>query len=179
MKPRIEIEYRARFNRQEYLRLRKSLRRQARWLGPDDKEVWFYVAPSMLYKVVRNISTKTAKIVLKKNRIERTSSFDETEISIHPQDIDRAKTLISSISHTKIYHEIIKRENYLWHGVEIALKYSQAWGYHAELEIVITSKQKQTAAEKKIRQVADLLGVKLMTTNDIAKFLRTAHNKTK
>lgn len=175
MKQRIEVEHRARFNRRMYARLRSYLRRYARSLGQDDKEVFFYVSPKVLYKVVRNISERTAKLVLKKNRIERASSFDETEISISPSDIEKANEFVQSIPRTKLYHDIVRRENFLWHGVEIALKYSRTWGYHAEFEILISSARSKTMANRKIQLVADSLGVRLMTTNDVGKFLQVAN----
>ncbi len=179
MKQRIEVEHRARFSRQKFLAYQKFLRRHARSLGRDDKEVFFYVAPNFLYKVVKNISAGTAKIVFKNNRIERSSSFDEIEIAITQRDIEAANTLLSSMSKTKLYYEKIRRENFLWRGVEIALKYSPTWGYHAEFEVLVASKKMTHEANIKIQSVAKALGIRLMTTNDIAKFLRAADREKK
>lgn len=170
----IEIEHRARYGRATHVRLQRFLRRHGRSLGKDDKEVFFYVAPKALYKVVRNISHGTAKLVLKKDRIERASSFDEVEIPIAPRDLAKANELIRSIPKLKPYHDFIRRENFMYKGVEIALKYSKTWGYHAELEVVVSRLSRRAAAEKKIRSAAATLGITLMTTNDIAKFLREA-----
>lgn len=177
MKRRIEVEHRARYDKKEHSRLRSFLRRQARSLGHDDQEVFFYASPSVLYKAVKNISHNTAKLVLKKNRIEKASSFDEIEIAISPQDIKKANELLKTIPQVKPYHDSIQRENYRWRGVEVALKYGQTWGYHAELEILISTRRDLARANKKIQQVANALGIKLMTTNNVAKFLRIANHK--
>jgi hypothetical protein len=67
-----------------------------------------------------------------------------------------------------------KRDNYLYKGVEIALKWSVAWGYHMELEVVVNNKKKQLFAEKKIYSVADELGVKVMTNEELMKFTKKA-----
>lgn len=63
-----------------------------------------------------------------------------------------------------------KRHNYEYKGVEIALKFSETWGYHAELEIVITDKARQVEVEAKIRDVAEELDIRLMTNEEIKEF---------
>ena len=66
-------------------------------------------------------------------------------------------------------HSYQKRHNYLYKNVELALKWSKAWGYHLELEIVIDDYNKQKKAELKIKKVADKLGVKIMSEEEITK----------
>jgi len=174
MKRTIEIEHRARYGKATHARLLRFLRRHARSLGKDDKHVYFYELPKVLYKVVKDVSHGTAKLVLKKSRIHKTNSFDEVEIAISPNDIGKANEFISAIPGVVPCHDFICRENFMWKGVEIALKYSPRWGYHAELEVVVPGLSRRVAAEKKIRSAAATLGITLMTTNDIGKFLREA-----
>lgn len=69
-----------------------------------------------------------------------------------------------------------KRTNYRYKNCEIALKYSDAWGYHMEIEQVIDSEDKKIEAEAQIRRVANELDVKLMTEEELKEFTRQAEN---
>ena len=64
-----------------------------------------------------------------------------------------------------------KRNNYLYKGVEIALKYSNHWGFHIELEIVIDDIKLKKDAEKKIHAVAKELNIKLMNDVELEEFV--------
>jgi len=55
-------------------------------------------------------------------------------------------------------------------GVEIALKYSDHWGYHLELEIMINDTIKKMEAEQKIKAIAQELNVHLMNENELRDF---------
>ena len=72
-----------------------------------------------------------------------------------------------------------KRHNYLFKGVEIALKYSDVWQYHLELEILINDEDKKIVAEKRIYEVADELGVRIMTDEELKEFTKKAEEKYK
>jgi adenylate cyclase class IV len=54
----------------------------------------------------------------------------------------------------------------MYKGVEIALKYSESWGYHMELEIMIASKDDLAGAESQLKSVAEDLGVKIMSPEE-------------
>jgi adenylate cyclase class IV len=63
------------------------------------------------------------------------------------------------------------RHNFEYKGVEIALKFSQMWGYHAELEIVIDDESKKAEADEEIMAVARELGIVLMTQEELKSFI--------
>ncbi len=170
---KIEIELRSIFSRKEHDQIKKYLDKNARDLGEDDKDVYFFLLPDRITKAVNNVSRKSAKIVIKLNRIGRgTSDFEEIEIPIDPSDFDRAVELFSALKFDQIQNSYQKRHNYLLDGVEIALKWTDSWGYHMELEIVVDDKLKKDAAEIKIRKVADKLGVRIMTENELKEFAK-------
>jgi len=56
--------------------------------------------------------------------------------------------------------------------VEIALKWTEPWGYHMELEIIVDDKSKREEAENKIRKVAEKLGVQIMSENELKDFTK-------
>ena len=167
----IEIELRSVFDEKKYNELKDFLDKSAQDLGEDDKDVYFFLLPDKITKVTHNVSKKTAKIVIKLNRIGRGSSdFEEIEIPINPADFDKAVKLFSALPFDQIQNSYQKRHNYLLEGVEIALKWTESWGYHMELEIVIDDKSTKEEAEDSIRKVAEKLDVQIMSEDELKGF---------
>ncbi|MEK7174337.1 MAG: CYTH domain-containing protein [Patescibacteria group bacterium] len=166
----IEIEFRARFDAATAERLRRFLAEHAQSLGEDDKDVYFFALPDKLLKVVDNVSHKTAKIVLKLARIGHGSGFPEIEMPIARGDAAKAVNMFKTLGFGEPIRSFQKRENFLYHDVEIAVKHSNNWGYHAEFEIMVAGVEDQPAAEDKIRKVANGLGVALMTEEELRDF---------
>ena len=167
----IEIELRSVFDEKKYNELKDFLDKSAQDLGEDDKDVYFFLLPDKITKVTHNVSKKTAKIVIKLNRIGRGSSdFEEIEIPINPADFDKAVKLFSALPFDQIQNSYQKRHNYLLEGVEIALKWTESWGYHMELEIVIDDKSKKEEVEDNIRKVAEKLDVQIMSEDELKGF---------
>ena len=73
--PKIEIEFRSIFDRPRYRKINDFLQKNAKNLGKDDKDVFFFIMPDKLLKVVNNISKNNAQIVLKLNKIGKGSDF--------------------------------------------------------------------------------------------------------
>lgn len=166
----IELEYRALINEAEYRKLMAFLDANATDLGEDDKDVFFFILPDKLLKVVDNKSKKTAKLVLKLNRIGQGSDFEEIEIQIDPSEVNKSVHMFKSLGFTEIQQSFQKRHNYVFKGVELAVKYSDNWRYHVELEILLTNRKKQSEAEKQIHAVAEELGLKIMTDDELKEF---------
>lgn len=168
----IEIELRSMFDETTYLRLKDFFVKNAKDLGEDNKNVFFFLMPDKLLKVVNNISQNTAKIVLKLNKIGQGSDFDETEILIDPKDCDKAVKMFTKLGFTDIQNTFQERHNYLYKGVELALKYSNTWGYHLELEIVVHDLNDKNIAEQYIKKVADELGIHILSDIELSEFTK-------
>lgn len=172
-KKQIEIELRSLFSKEKHDVLKKFLNDNASDWGADDKNVYFFLLPDKIVKAVNNVSKKTAKIVIKLNRLGRGSSdFEEIEISINPSDFNKAVRLFSALPFDQIQNSYQKRHNYSYDGVELALKHTDSWGYHMELEIMVDDSRKHKKAEMKIREVADKLGVKIMSEREVTEFAK-------
>ncbi len=165
--PNIELEYRALVNEAEYHKLIAFLDGNATDLGEDDKNVFFFILPGKLLKVVDNQSTNSAKIVLKLNRIGQGSDFEEIEIPIDPDQVEKSVHMFKSLGFTEVQQSFQKRHNYKFKGVELAVKYSENWQYHVELEILLSDREQQAEAEKRIHAVAAELGLKIMTDDEL------------
>lgn len=166
-----EIEHRALLTEESYKELAEKLTHKAKLLGSDDKEVSYYIFPDKLLKVVRNISKGTAKISLKLNTLGAGSSFHESEVHFPEDSFETMKNICNSISAPEqVISGTQKRTNYEYDGVEIALKWSEDWGYHAEFEIMISDLSQKESADARIREVARNLSVLLMTEEEVAAF---------
>ncbi|BDM67210.1 hypothetical protein HEK616_06970 [Streptomyces nigrescens] len=170
----IEIEMRARFDKEARDQLVDRLKRDGEDLGPDDKHIYFYVLPDQLLKVTDNTAAGTAKITLKGSKIGQGAAFAETEFTIAPADVEAAVKLFNALGFEGAMHEASNlRHNFRFDGVEIAVKWSEAWGYHAEFEVLLDDGAPDAAhaeAAAKITDVADELGVTLMTEQELAEF---------
>jgi adenylate cyclase class IV len=173
----VEIEMRARFTKEAHDQLVARLRADGEDLGQDDKHIYFYVLPDKLLKVTDNTAAGTAKITLKGSRIGQGTAFAETEFSIAPADVPSAVKLFNALGFETTMHEAFNfRHNFRFDGVEIALKWSEAWGYHAEFEVLLDDGAPDAAraeATAKITDVATALGVTLMTEQELADFTAT------
>lgn len=177
---KIEIEFRSIFDKNRYDELKNFLDINAQNFGEDDKDVFFFIMPDKLIKVVNNISKNNAKLVLKLNKIGDGSNFEEIETPILQSNFDEMVKLFTNLAITdNIMRSFQKRQNYFYKGVELALKYSDVWGYHMELEIVINDIKNKKIAEKKIKEIASELGIQLMTDQKLIEFTKNAEKKYK
>jgi predicted adenylyl cyclase CyaB len=170
----IEVELRARFDQDTHDKLVAHLTQTAEDLGQDDKHIYFYVLPDQLLKVTDNIAAGTAKITLKESKIGQGSAFPETEFPIARGDIEAAVRIFNALGFKGAMHEAFNsRHNFRLDGVEIAVKWSEAWGHHAEFEVLLdndASEEAKAEAVERIQSVATDVGVKLMTEQELAAF---------
>ncbi|MDT3398558.1 CYTH domain-containing protein [Streptomyces sp. B1866] len=170
----IEIEMRARFDREAHDRLLSHLARDGEDLGCDDKHIYFYVLPDKLLKVTDNTASGSAKITLKDSKIGQGAAFPETEIAITREDVPAAVRIFNALGFEAEMHEAFnQRRNFRYHGVEIAVKWSEAWGHHAEFEVLLDDSASAAAQEEavaRIRTVAEELDVTLMSEQELAAF---------
>jgi adenylate cyclase class IV len=170
----LEIEYRAKLSESEYATLAEQLSQRGQDLGPDCKHIWFYVLPDKLLKVVHNISHDTGKVVVKGNRIGSGAAFPETELPIAAADVPTALRLFEALGYADTMHDAYnERRNWRYRGVEIAMKWSQAWEHHAEFEVVLSDGAgvaEVADAQALIASVADELCVRLMTEDELTEF---------
>lgn len=158
----IEVEYRAQFSKKKYDELKSFLCLKATDLGAYDARVWFFVLPDTMLKVTHNISQASGKVSMKLTRMGRGTSFKEIEYPISEDSVMSAVDIFVNLGYAHIFEPKILRHNFLYKGVELALKYSKTWGYHLELEVMISSLKEKVGADKKIFEVVEELGVSIM-----------------
>ncbi|MGW3057858.1 CYTH domain-containing protein [Streptomyces goshikiensis] len=170
----VEIEMRARFTKEAHDQLVVRLKADGEDLGNDDKHIHFYVLPDQLLKVTDNTAAGTAKITLKGSKIGQGAAFVETEFAISPADVPAAVRVFNGLGFETAMHQAFNfRHNFRLDDVEIAVKWSEAWGYHAEFELLLDDGASDAArdeAQAKITDVAASLGVTLMSEQELADF---------
>ncbi|MEW1611486.1 MULTISPECIES: CYTH domain-containing protein [unclassified Streptomyces] len=170
----VEIEMRARFTKEAHAQLATRLKVDGEDLGNDDKHIYFYVLPDQLLKVTDNTAAGTAKITLKGSKIGQGAAFAETEFAISPADVPAAVRVFNALGFEMAMHQAFNfRHNFRFDGVEIAVKWSEAWGYHAEFELLLDDGASDAArdeAQARITDVAVKLGVTLMSEQELADF---------
>lgn len=165
---------RARFDKDTHDRLIARLTKVAEDLGCDDKHIHFYVLPDQLLKVTDNTAAGTAKISLKGSRIGQGAAFPETEFAIAREDVPAAVGVFNALGFEDAVHQAFnQRHNFRYLGVEIAVKWSEAWGHHAEFEVLLDDDPSAAVQEEAItllRTVAKELGVELISEQELAEF---------
>ena len=172
MTKQIEIEHRARFSKDKHQKLFSYLQEHATDLGQDDKNVYFFTLPDKLIKVTNNTSNNSAKITSTLDVSGEGSDFEEIEFQIDPNDTETAVDFFKSLGFVDVHSSFQTRRNFMFKEVEIALKHSDMWGYHAEFEIVVDDRSKKEGADEKIRSVANELDVSLMTEKELKAFVK-------
>ena len=67
----------------------------------------------------------------------------------------------------KVWGRAQFRDNYQYKGIDIAMKYTQSWGFHLELEKIIHDISEKEKAEEEIRAVAIELGSEIMSVEEV------------
>lgn len=166
----IELEYRACIREKDFVYLQNFLSRNGKVIGNDNKDTYFFIWKDKVVKVVFNKESGNAKISLKPGRIGKQDHFNEVEFKIDINDVEKAIELFKILDPEDTQYTYQFRVNYEYNGVEIALKYTQSWGFHLELEIMLDSIKKKNIAINKIFEVAKELGVTIMTNKELSEY---------
>lgn len=176
----LEIEKRGFLTEEKYNHLIDFLSKNGESLGQDDKDVVYYIYTDKLLKAVHNLSKKNAKISLKMNKIGEGSVFPETEVIFPEEDFQKIKYILDVISKPdKVMNGIQKRINFIYKGCEFAIKWSEEWQYHFEVEKVVSDETQVESAEKELHMVAEELGIEIMTEDELKEFTKKAEANAK
>ena len=163
----IEIEYWASLTKEQHDDLIIRLKNEGEYLGTDDKNVFFFIMPDQSVKIADNIAKKSAKITWKGSGVGIGNSFEEIEIPIAQNDVQKAVNLFGKLSLGHLEESFQTREDFVFNGVTISIKHSQSWGHHAELEIQVNDIAEKNMAESKIRNIAKALDITILSQDQI------------
>jgi adenylate cyclase class IV len=160
----IEVEKIAVFDLATYKRLLTDLPKHgAKDLGDNHTENIFYIHDNYQLKVSKALSKNKAKIALKIKKLGAASS-QEIELNFDLREASSAEKIIDSIlPYTTKIPTTQTRRDYRLNEINIALKHSKDWGYHAEFEKVVTKPQDALRALAEIEKAASSLGLKVLS----------------
>lgn len=138
----------------------------AKDLGENNTENIFYLADTYQLKVSKMLSKNKAKIALKSRELGADSG-KEIEIHFPLEDAASAESIIDTLipDRSKIPTEQ-SRHDFLLDDIEIAVKYSQDWGYHVELEQMVSEEEDIEGALERIEALAKKLKVSTLTVDE-------------
>ncbi|PIZ57454.1 hypothetical protein COY23_01390 [bacterium (Candidatus Torokbacteria) CG_4_10_14_0_2_um_filter_35_8] len=165
----IEIELRSLIDENKFIELNRFLKENGKYLGEDNKDTHFFLFPDKLLKVTNNLSKQSAKITLKLNKIGKGSDFKEIEIPISQVDVDKTVEAFKYLGFTNNQYSYQFRNNYMYKDIGIAVKYTQSWGFHVEMDLVISEEDNKEETYKQISSVAKELGLTIMSDDELKK----------
>lgn len=161
---------------QAHDRVAKYLADHGTDLGQDNKTSHFFVLPESNLSVASTDARSVIKF--KAGQIGRGIGFEELpEIELADQEqANNAVRLLQALTgHEPQVSEQFRR-NYELDDIELALKYTETWGFHLELERLYSAntpdelEKAKHEADERIKRVAGSLGITLATDQELVDF---------
>lgn len=176
----IEVEQRGLLTKEEFERVESYLRAHATHLNEDHKYVEYFIYGDKLLKIIRNDSRQNATLSLKLNTLGNGALFKELECSLPWNQFSTLQEIMHAITTPdQVITGTQKRENFMLDSVEIALKWSEDWGYHFELEVKIDEETESARALELMGHVAEKLGVTIMSEAEVKEFSQKVRERAK
>ena len=110
---------------------------------------------------------------MKLQKIGLGDDFEEIDVNFLPKDMNNVLRILDILGYGENHlYSYQNRHNYLYKGVEFAIKYTVSWGFHCEMEIVIDNKEDVPETIKQIEEVARELGLKTMSNDESKEFMK-------
>lgn len=172
----IEIEIRGIITKEEFDEAKKYLDQHGQNQQEDNRETYFFIVPKLNLKVANAVSKNIAKIALKTGE-ESSIANEELEISIKPEEVQTAVKIFNLLGFDKFKKSDQIRTNYNYKGSEIALKWSQDWSYHFEMEFVTDEQSQVEDLQAKLYNLATEIGLKPMSEEQISLYISNLRSK--
>ncbi|MDX2776501.1 hypothetical protein PV379_03995 [Streptomyces caniscabiei] len=155
-----EYEERAFLNEEQFLPIKEKLDSLAMHHEVDNKTSSFFVLPDVNVSIASS-PTKTV-IKYKGGQLGLGNGFEEIEIPIEQSSLSDSIKLFSTLLKTEPQVSEQFRINYtLPSDIEIALKYTQTWGFHLEAEKTYEHTESLENVEQQAKEDLDALAKKL------------------
>ncbi|MEP7103317.1 MAG: CYTH domain-containing protein [Candidatus Dojkabacteria bacterium] len=162
----VKLELRGQLEEIKFNEVKARLSKESSKEWPDDREVAFFIIPNINLKVTKYLSKNTAKIVYK-NALSSEVLAEELSIPINPEDFEGTVRIFTELGYTNVQRSNQKRTNYLYKDVIIALKYSEDWKYHFEIERIIKPEERGDIVRDTMESIATELGLIVMSSEEI------------
>jgi len=171
MQTTYEYEERAFLTEEAFCRVKKELNKVADSREVDNKTSYFFVLPGKNLSLA--LSNKKAVIKYKSGEVGVGNGFEEYEIPVLKENFSELVEFFKHLLATNPQFSEQFRINYKLSGnIEVALKYTETWGFHLEIEKVYFKNNKIEAAKEEINKLASSLKINLLTEEEIIDFRR-------
>lgn len=171
-----EYEERAFIDESEFLPIKAKLEKIARKVTLDNKISYFYIFPDKNISIAASAEKTVVKY--KAGKIGIGNGFEEHEFAIQPDHLSAALKFFSSVFQRESFPSEQFRINYeLPDSIEVALKYTNAWGFHLEVEKVYFAEEDEDISAKKdqarddVDAVSKKLGIEHISDAEMKVFL--------
>ncbi|OGM21571.1 hypothetical protein A2714_05045 [Candidatus Woesebacteria bacterium RIFCSPHIGHO2_01_FULL_38_9] len=162
----IEIELRGLLTKTKYLQTSNLLRKVASKVWEDNKITYFFVLKGNILKVTKELSNRNARITLKVGD-ETENVLEEIHIPIPTDKVEKAVRVFQLLGYSNVNRVVQKRTNFKYKNANISLKYTKDWGYHFEIETLISNSNEALAKKKELRKICSNMGLKPMNKEEI------------
>ena len=173
--PTYEYEERAFLSEEQFLKIKEKLDEFCVQKEIDNKHSFFFVLPDINVSVAS--SSKETKVKYKGGQLGKGNGFEEIEYNIERDSLLEAIKLFTKLLGLPPQESFQFRINYsLDDDIEIALKYTEMWGFHLEAERVYVASSesektlKQAESKDKLDHLASALGFRYITDQEMAVF---------
>lgn len=165
----IEVEVRGLLTELDYNNLINFLDINGSNKSVDNRKTVFFILEGKTLKVSNQISKGKAKIALKVGDIVKDTSQKEFELNIQPEQYELAIDLLKNLGFNKLQYTEQKRINYNFKDVEIAVKWSEDWGFHFEIDKVISENENDAETKTYLESISTELGLNLMSEEEFGR----------
>ena len=161
----IEVEKKAIVEEADLERIREALTKMgAEDLGKNDTESYFYLHDDYQLKVQIQLSKGAAKIAWKSGGFNGASAREEIELPFPVEQGKNAHKLMDRLlPELKKVRTLQKRHDLKLGDIEIALKWSEQWKFHIELDTNVEDEAGTQNALQELEGLAQKLDIHLMT----------------
>lgn len=155
-----EYEERAFLTEEQFLFVKEKLDTIATSKEVDNKTSYFFVLPD----INLSIASSTAKTVIKYKggQLGLGNGFEELEVPIPRESLQNSIKLFSTLLKIEPQFSEQFRINYdLSNNIEVALKYTQTWGFHLEIEKTYEHTTDLDQEKQKAKQELDEVATQL------------------
>lgn len=169
-----EYEERAFLSKADFSRVKDYLDRNSLDSEIDNKQSYFFVLSDVNVSIAA--SSDNVKVKYKGGQLGRGNGFEEIEFAINRDSLDDSIKLFTSLLKKSPQESYQFRINYsLGNGINVALKYTETWGFHLEAERVYEADKDSIDSERaysaqQLDKLAELLGIIYITDDEMLEF---------
>jgi len=162
----LEVELRGTLSEAEFIMLKDKLIHEADSSRADNKVTYFFVTHGFILKVTQPDGEADAFITVKIGD-ETVNVLEELDIAIPSESVNDALKLLRSLGFDEVNKVVQRRTNYVLGSFELALKYTDDWGYHFELEGAAANHEEADGVRKQLEKMCREYGLHAMSPEEI------------